>query len=63
MGETYTVTVDYFPPSIDIPGLDREPESLKTMIYTIVVSGDKKTITSLKIAESSGPLYENGEKN
>mgnify|MGYP003288869877 CR=1 FL=1 len=63
VGETYTVTVDYFPPSIDIPGLDREPESIKTMIYTIVMSGDKKTITSLKIAESSGPLYEDSEKN
>ena len=62
VGETYTVTVDYYPPAIDIPGLNKEPESLKTMIYTIVMSGDKKNITSLKMADTSDGLYGDTEK-
>ncbi len=62
VGETYTVTVDYYPPAIDIPGLNKEPESTKTMIYTIVMSGDKKNITSLKMADTSDGLYGDTEK-
>lgn len=62
IGETYTVTVDYYPPAVEIPGLDRKPESSKTMIYTIVKSGDKKTITSLKLVETGDGLYDNGQQ-
>lgn len=62
VGETYTVTVDYFPPSIDIPGLEKEPESIKTMVYTIVMSGDKKTVTSLKMEKTTDGVYGDTEK-
>ncbi len=63
IGETYTVTVDYYPPAVEIPGLNKEPESAKTMIYTIVKSGDKKTITSLKMVEGDGGLYGDGQEH
>lgn len=49
IGETYTLTIDYYPPSVSIPGLDREQTSVKTMTYVITKSGDKKTITSIAI--------------
>ena len=62
VGETYTVTVDYYPPVVEIPGLDKKPDIVKTMIYTIVKSGDKKTITSLKLEESSGGVYGDGQQ-
>lgn len=61
IGETYIVTVDYYPPAVDIPGLEKKPESIKTMIYTIVKSGDKKTITSLEMVESMGGVYGDGQ--
>ena len=62
VGETHTVTVDYYPPTVDIPGLDKKPESIKTMTYTIVKTGDKKTITSLEMVGSQGGIYGDGNE-
>ncbi len=52
IGETYTVEVAYYPPTVEIAGLDKEPMMMKLMKYTIVKSGDKKTITALVRSEN-----------
>lgn len=49
VGETYTLTVDYYPPTVSIPGLANETESSKSMTYVIEVSGDRKTIKSIAL--------------
>lgn len=51
VGETYTVDVEYYPLSVDIPGLDNKTISAKTMTYVITQSGEKKTIISVAIKE------------
>ena len=50
VGETYTMTVEYYTPRVDIEGLDREYEADKTMTYVVTKSGDKRTITSLQFS-------------
>ncbi len=52
VGETFTVEVGYYPPTVQIAGLDKEPQLMKIMKYTVVKSGDKKTITSVVRSES-----------
>ena len=49
VGETYTLTVDYYPPTVSIPGLVNEQVSSKSMTYVITKSGDKKIITSIAL--------------
>ena len=49
VGETYTLTVDYYPPSVSMPGLADDTESSKSMTYVIEVSGDRKTIKSIAL--------------
>ena len=53
VGETYTLTVDYYPPTVSIPGLVTEHVSSKSMTYVITTSGDKKTITSIALDKVS----------
>ncbi len=52
-GGVYTLTVDYFPPSIRIVSQDIgvEPTPEKTMIYTIWRDNGKNTLMSVKEAE------------
>lgn len=52
VGETYTLTVDYYPPTVVIAGVKREQTSIKTMTYVVTKSGDKKTITSIAIKDA-----------
>ncbi len=59
VGETYTLTVEYYPPSVSIPGLDREQTAAKTMTYVIAKSGDKKMITSIAINKVTDVLQGN----
>ena len=48
VGELYTVTVDYMPPSaLAIAGIETENEPDETMIYTISKSKGKMTINSI----------------
>lgn len=48
IGELYTVTVEYMPPSaLAIAGIETENEPDKTMIYTISKSKGKMTINSI----------------
>lgn len=49
VGETYTLTVDYYPPTVSIPGLVNEQVSSKSMTYVITKSGDKMIITSIAL--------------
>lgn len=52
VGETYTVRVDYMPPTaISIEDFEYENEPAKTLIFTISKNGTKSTIRSLAYAE------------
>lgn len=53
VGETYTLTVDYYPPTVSIPGLVTDHVSSKSMTYVITKSGDKKTIASIALDKVS----------
>lgn len=59
VGELYTVTVDYMPPSaLAIAGIDTANEPDKTMIYTISKSKGKMTINSIAHADSENTPHE-----
>lgn len=49
VGETFTLKVEYYPLSVDIPGLENKATSVKTMTYVIARSGEKMTITSIAL--------------
>ncbi len=58
VGDTYTLTVEYYPLSASIPGLDRQNEAVKEMKYVILKSaGDRKTVTSISFGDNN-PLGE-----
>ena len=49
VGELYTVTVDYIPPSaLTVEGIEFEVSSQKTMVYTLSKSKNTSTIHSIK---------------
>ncbi|MBR5091408.1 MAG: hypothetical protein IK093_18445 [Ruminiclostridium sp.] len=49
VGELYTVTVDYIPPSaLAVEGIEFEVSSQKTMVYTLSKSKNTSTIHSIK---------------
>jgi len=55
VGELYTVTIDYMPPSpLAIAGIEYDATPVKTMIYTITRAKDKMTIMSIKFANTAG---------
>lgn len=59
VGETYTVTVGYIPPSLVIvhgDEVEAEPEAEKYMEFTISISKEKKTIHALKYSEKNREL-------
>ena len=51
VGETFTLTVEYYLPTVDIEGLSVKSESEKTMIYTVTKSGERMTITSISLKD------------
>jgi len=54
VGELYTVTIEYMPPSpLSVAGIEYDKTPVKTMIYTISRSKDKMTILSIKFSEQS----------
>ncbi len=60
VGELYTVTVEYMPPSaLAIAGIETENDPDKTMIYTISKSKGKMTINSIRhtVAEDTPSEY------
>ncbi len=59
VGELYTVTVDYIPPSaLSIEGIEFENAPTKTMVYTLSMSRNATTIHSIKNATNLGGTYE-----
>ena len=49
VGELYTVTVDYIPPSaLTVEGIEFEVKPQKTMVYTLSKSKNTSTIHSIK---------------
>lgn len=55
VGDMYTVTVAYMPPTTAIEGMEVELTPDKTMIYTISKSGDMKTIVSITFPTVTTP--------
>lgn len=54
VGETYTLTVDYYPLTASIAGLEQHVASAKQMKYVVIKSaGDRKTVTSISFGEGS----------
>lgn len=59
VGELYTVTVDYIPPSaLAIDGIEFESKPTKTMIYTLSKSKNVTTLHSIKNVTSINGAYE-----
>ena len=59
VGELYTVTVDYIPPSaLAIEGIEFENKPTKTMIYTLSKSKNVTTLHSIKNATSINGAYD-----
>ncbi|MGN0655653.1 MAG: hypothetical protein ACI4KR_02585 [Ruminiclostridium sp.] len=59
VGELYTVTVDYIPPSaLAIEGIEFENKPTKTMVYTLSKSKNVTTLHSIKNATSINGAYE-----
>ncbi|MCH5325405.1 MAG: hypothetical protein J1E39_09325 [Eubacterium sp.] len=62
VGETFTLTVEYYPLSASIPGLENRNEVVKEMKYVVVKSaGDRKTVTSISFG--GGNPYGDGSSN
>lgn len=59
VGELYTVTVEYIPPSaLAIDGIEFESKPTKTMIYTLSKSKNVTTLHSIKNVTSINGAYE-----
>ncbi len=59
VGELYTVTVEYMPPTaLAMEGIKLDNSAAKTMVYTLSKSRNSMTIHSAKNATSYGDAYE-----
>lgn len=59
IGELYTVTVEYIPPSaLAVDGIDFEVSATKTMVYTLSKSKNTTTLHSIKNITRIGNSYE-----
>lgn len=59
VGELYTVTVEYIPPSaLAVEGIEFESNAQKTMVYTLSKSKNVSTLHSIKNITRYGPSYE-----
>ena len=59
VGELYTVTVEYMPPTaLALEGIKLDNSAAKTMVYTLSKSRNSMTIHSAKNATSLGDTYE-----
>jgi len=59
VGELYTVTVEYIPPSaLAVEGIEFEVNAQKTMVYTLSKSKNVSTLHSIKNITRYGPAYE-----
>lgn len=59
IGETYTVTVEYIPPSaLAVEGIDFEVSATKTMVYTLSKSKNSAVLHSIKNITRIGNSYE-----
>ena len=59
VGELYTVTVEYIPPSaLSVEGIDFEVTPAKTIVYTMSKSKNSATIHSIKNITRLGSSYE-----
>lgn len=59
VGELYTVTVEYIPPSaLSVEGIEFEVNAQKTMVYTLSKSKNAATLHSIKNITRYGSSYE-----
>ncbi len=58
VGETYTVTVGYIPPSLVMlhEEVNTQPEAEKYMVFTISITNERKTIKALTYSEKNKEL-------